>query len=126
MFSYGDRSVIEFAPNLVYVLSYRKDVEAPYPSMTFCPVPAFRKSGIFYSESDFDENTFTVEEMFDMETVKRLKNGTIFEYYELESIVYGRCFTLLLKDQFQENVLFLGFNAIWDVSVFLHLKVMIL
>ena len=93
--------------------------------MTFCPVPAFKKRGTFYSESDFNENTFTIDEMFDEKTVKTLKNESLFELNEVRSTVYGRCFTVVVKPQYQDVMFFLGLNALWDVSVFLHLKVTI-
>ena len=53
--------------------------------MTFCPVPAFKKRGTFYSESDFNENTFTIDEMFDEKTVKTLKNESLFELNEVRT-----------------------------------------
>jgi len=36
----------------------KKDLDKLLPAMSVCPLPAFKKSGLFYSRNLFDENSF--------------------------------------------------------------------
>jgi hypothetical protein len=44
------------------------------PLLAFCPFTGFRQRGFFYTKSDFDRNSFTKEEIFDMPRTQFLLN----------------------------------------------------
>jgi len=62
------------------------------PCITACPWQAFKERGFHYSEADYTNNTFGLEEIFDVKYAKNDLNNTS-KYYveEIRSVSLGRC-----------------------------------
>ena len=53
-----------------------------------------RSKGFYYTRQKFIENTFNIDDVFDKDTMEELKNETLYEVTETNSLFYGRCFTI--------------------------------
>jgi hypothetical protein len=71
-----------------------KITEKFLPSFTFCPWPVYKKKGFYYKEKDFIENTFSIEDIFHNWTLPNLRNRTLYNITEVQSLLYGRCYTI--------------------------------
>ena len=62
------------------------------PCMTVCPWSAFKNPGFFYNTTEFLDNTFTMDDVFD-DFSKVLSNNKSFPEFEtIPSIYLGRCY----------------------------------
>lgn len=64
------------------------------PSITICPAPAWKKMGPFLTPHEMEESAFYAEEMFHPESLKAMKDETIFQFSPTNTIYYGRCHTI--------------------------------
>jgi hypothetical protein len=65
-----------------------------FPCLTIRSLAPYKKRGFFYDLDEFQENTFTLNDIFDNETVQNLKNLSLFHLKEINSYVHGKCFSL--------------------------------
>ena len=80
-----------------------KDKEKLLPCLTLYALPAYRHHGFYYTEAMFVNNTFNIEDIFDKETLRDLKNNSLFHVIETYSLFYGRCFTICYLKQATNN-----------------------
>ena len=66
------------------------------PPLTICPVPAYKKKGIFYDLESYRKNTFSLEEILVPSSIKNLQNGTHFSIKPIYSILLGCCYMISL------------------------------
>jgi len=66
------------------------------PSLTLCPLPAYKKKGIFYDNSTFMENTFSMDELFVESALKYVQNMKLFSIKTIYSMLLGRCYMISL------------------------------
>ena len=81
-------------------ISYRARDSSTDPYFTVCPMPGFRKQGYFFRRSEFFNNSFNLDEVFDAKMVSRLKNESQYLVTEVLSLHFGRCYCIKnLKEQ---------------------------
>jgi hypothetical protein len=85
-----------------------KDQEKLLPCLTLYALPAYRSKGFYYTNRSFVENTFNIEDIFDEQTLKELRNKTLYHVTETNSLFYGRCFTICHLKQVR----------IWPIKIF--------
>ena len=62
------------------------------PSITFCPLPAFRTKGNFYNMDVSLNNTYGIDDVFEEATVEQLMfNTSFYKHEEVYTILTGRC-----------------------------------
>ena len=71
------------------------------PCFSFCPLPGFKTGGFHYSKEDFKQNSFTLEDIFDSETVAKLTNKSEFSITKAESVQIGICHTICPMKKFK-------------------------
>ena len=61
-------------------IKYRVDIETTklFPYFTLCPLPLFKKRGFYFTQKDYQENTFNLSDMFDQVTWLELNNSTMY------------------------------------------------
>ena len=65
------------------------------PVLTLCPAVAWKKPAPFINSfTEFQNATFSWEEIFHPETLKILRNKSRFHILETYSSYYGLCFTM--------------------------------
>ena len=111
----------KFSSNITTTgISYSVKDPLTGPYFTVCPLPGFRKQGYFFRRSEFFNNSFNLDEIFDPETVTSLKNESQYSVTEVLSLYFGRCYCI---KKLQEDRLFVWrFKGLWDTMVYLHTK----
>ena len=64
------------------------------PVITFCPGEAWKSSGPFLNDEEFDRSTFKKEEIFHPKTLELLQNDNLFVFKEQYATYYGLCFVI--------------------------------
>jgi hypothetical protein len=67
------------------------------PSYTICPWQVYRNNGFYYKQSDFLNNTFTLEDIFHNSSLSNLNNESLYEVKTVKSYFYGVCYTISKK-----------------------------
>ncbi len=75
------------------------------PSITICPLPAYKNPGTFYNNKIYLNNTFSLEEVLIPSSAKYFRNGTNFDIKETQSLLFGRCYTITRYFNFPVNLL---------------------
>ncbi len=86
-----------------------------------CALPSFKKKGFHFSETAFNANVFSLEEIF--EGLDR--DDTLFNHYSVStvnSLFYGRCYSLTSK--YKLPVFYFGNRILlktkFDVNLYIH------
>ena len=69
------------------------------PCLIVRPIAAYKKHGFYFTDKDYDENTFQLEDIFHSETVKRLKNASEYFVETINTLVYGKCFRICYLEE---------------------------
>ncbi len=79
-------------------------------------------AGFFYSRKDFDEQTFSLDDIFHSQTVKELNNSSMFSVKTIHSIFYGKCYSIsrLEKIAAFDFHVFFKFKTSFDVNLYVH------
>ena len=101
-------------------ISYRARDSSTDPYFTVCPMPGFRKQGYFFRRSEFFNNSFNLDGVFDAKMVSRLKNESQYLVTEVLSLHFGRCYCI--KKLEEDQLVAWDFKALWDTMVYLHTK----
>jgi hypothetical protein len=64
------------------------------PCLIVRPIAAYKKHGFFFTDNDYEENTFKLDDIFHSETVARLNNATEYCVETINTLVYGKCFRI--------------------------------
>jgi len=102
---------------------YRDDKQKKkiLPPLTFCPWPAFRKHGFYFNQKLLNENTFSLEDIFQPESLKELKNKSTFEIKVIHNFQIGKCFTLRALTAFPKYRGFtLKLKKSFDLILYIH------
>ena len=90
--------------NLTAIASGLKIVpEINLPAVTICPGSAFKSTGPFFTEKDFNSNAYLLQDIFSNKTIARLTNGSLYQIHEIRNVLHGRCFTIY----FLGNIMYL-------------------
>ena len=93
------------------------------PCLTFCPVPAFKTMDLYYTEESFRNNSFSLEDMFDLDTATRLRNKTLFSISESQDFQIGICQTICVMSKMKVlQYLYFGLKKERNVRLYLHPK----
>ena len=92
------------------------------PVITFCPAVAWKKPGPFRNAQDFKESTFTWEEIFHPETLKVLKNESLYNIKLQYASYYGLCFVMqkLTPEKVSDYSFQIVVNESFDYNYYLH------
>ena len=93
------------------------------PCFSFCPLPGFKTGGFHYSKEDFKQNSFTLEDIFDSETVASLTNKSEYSITKTESVQIGICHTICPMKTFKPFEylpLYICINV--DINIYVHSK----
>ena len=76
------------------------------PCITIHSLSAFKTRGFFYTPEAIKNNSFSAEEVFDLQFLNTLRNESQYWMKEFSSIYYGTCFTIcyLKKVSARKNV----------------------
>ena len=76
------------------------------PCFIIRPLAAYKSRGFFFTDKDFEEKTFKLEDIFWESTITKLKNDSLYVLKELKTLAFGKCFLLCykveVKPQFSE------------------------
>ena len=70
------------------------EAEKLFPCFTIRYLSPYKKRGFYYNISQFQENTFDLDDIFENDTIVKLKNITLFNVAEIHSILHGKCYAL--------------------------------
>ena len=91
------------------------------PCMTLCPVSGYKTKGVYASPKSFLENTCNLNDIFEAESKRKIKNESLYFCREVKTIFQGRCFTvcdLVERAPKQEVIINLSFKQ--DLKLFVH------
>ena len=92
------------------------------PSITLCPGTAWKKSGPFLSQEDFQKSTYSWEEIFHPLTLKAFRNESLFKIKTQYASYYGLCFVIekLKKEKVSDYSFQIVVNETLDYNYYLH------
>ena len=93
------------------------------PVLTLCPAVAWKKPAPFINSfTEFQNATFSWEEIFHPETLKILRNKSRFHILETYSSYYGLCFTMqkLYQEKVSDYSFTMAVNGSLDYNYYLH------
>mgnify|MGYP007023058769 CR=1 FL=1 len=92
------------------------------PSITFCPAPAWKSPGPFKNSGEFSNNTYSWEEIFHPQTLKVLKNESLYNVTQTYASYYGLCFTMqkLTPERVSDYSFQIVVNNTVDYIYYLH------
>ncbi len=65
-----------------------------FPCFTIRYLSPYKKRGFYFDLAQFQENTYDLNDIFQNETIIKLKNSSLFNMKEIHSIFYGKCYSL--------------------------------
>jgi hypothetical protein len=92
-----------------------------FPCFTIRTLDPFKKRGFFYTTKEYVEQSYSLIDIFDDETILSLKNSSLFLYKELHTLYHGNIIVICpvkkvgLKDRFYIN---LKKNTSYEIYVF--------
>ena len=93
------------------------------PCFSFCPWPAFKRSGFYFNNNLLRENTYAIEDFFTNETLSDISNSSKYLVREVKSYLIGRCFTVCHLEEIKlERGILLQLKKLWDIMVYIHPK----
>ena len=92
------------------------------PSITLCPGSAWKKSGPFLSQEDFEKSTYSWEEIFHPLTLKAFRNESLFKIKTQYASYYGLCFVIqkLNEEKVSDYTFQIAVNETLDYNYYLH------
>ena len=70
------------------------EIKKLFPCFTLRYLAPFKKRGFHYELDQFQANTFSLNDLFENDTISQLKNKSLFEIKEINSILHGKCYSL--------------------------------
>jgi hypothetical protein len=92
-----------------------------FPCFTIRTLDPFKKRGFFYTTKDYVEQSYSLIDIFDDETIQNLKNSSLFHYKEQQTLFHGYIIVICpvkkvgLKDRFYFS---LKKNISYEIYVF--------
>jgi hypothetical protein len=121
----GQSSVTEenSKPRFFLGIHFRQNEEPNkmFPCFTIRTLDPFKKRGFFYTNKDYVEQSYSLKDIFDDETILNLKNSSLFHYKEQHTLYHGNIIVICpipkvgLKDRFYFN---LKKNISYEIYVF--------
>jgi len=93
------------------------------PCMTFCPVSGYKTRGVYRTLNSYLENTYNLNDIFEAESLRTIKNDSLYYWRDVKTIFQGRCFTvcdLVKRGAKKEVIINLSFKQ--DIKLFIHSK----
>ena len=72
-------------------------IEKQPPYLTFCPWPIKKNPNLSYTEADFINNTFEMNEILFTYFLANNSEQKTYSWKETKSVYYGRCYTIQRK-----------------------------
>lgn len=96
LFLFEIKTILKLALDKVSfeAIEYLNFEELQPPTITICPVPAYKGDGPFLNNITLKENSYAWEEIFHPQTLERLNNSTFSKIKQSFTGYYGRCFTI--------------------------------
>ena len=95
------------------------------PAFTICTEKAYKvpTDYVLHSIEQFDKATFSIEDIFENETIQELQSGIHFRMKETYSDLFGKCFTIQVKErvaklEYTKHII--KFKRDQDLKIFLH------
>jgi hypothetical protein len=88
--------------------------------VTFC-LQCLQTKGFHYTSEDYEANSYQLSDLFTSETISKMKNESKYEFFEIRTMFYGKCFILCpLRDLKLEEmeIFFLNNRIKIDLSIF--------
>ena len=101
---------------------YEKNPKKP-PCISFCPIDGFKSDGFyFYDDETFINATYSMDEIFEDQTIEMFRNKSMFRTVETNTLLMGRCFTICYMGTLaRRKSVQLTLKANLDLKVFIHL-----
>ena len=92
------------------------------PSITFCQAPGWKSPGPFKNSGEFSNNTYSWEEIFHPQSLKVLKNESLYNITQTYASYYGLCFTMqkLTPERVSDHSFQIVVNNTVDYIYYLH------
>ena len=92
------------------------------PVITFCPATAWKKIGPFRNNQEFEESTYTWDEIFHPDTLAVLRNESLYNIKVQYASYYGLCFVLqkLKPEKVSDYSFQIVVNDTLDYNYYLH------
>ena len=92
------------------------------PVITFCPATAWKKIGPFRNNQEFEESTYTWDEIFHPDTLAVLRNESLYNIKVQYASYYGLCFVLqkLTPEKVSDYSFQIVVNDTLDYNYYLH------
>ena len=65
-----------------------------FPCFTIRFLSPYKKRGFYYDIGQFQENAFGLNDIFENDTIVKLKNSSLFNMKEINSFLNGKCYSL--------------------------------
>jgi hypothetical protein len=75
-------------------ITYKANDALRLPCFTIHPLHSYKSQGFFRTNRDYEENTFQLEDIFQIETLESLKNKTEFKVKEIRTLIFGKCYMI--------------------------------
>ena len=87
-------------------------------------VPSYKNRGVPYTTKMYEEQVFTMDDIFAKETLEKINNKSLFEVYDVRTINYGLSIALcsLKNVKIYDEINFQLKKKEWDVNIFFHPK----
>jgi len=93
--------------------NYHHDFQLP--CLTACPMKGFKKSGFFFTETDFLSNSYSANDLLNL-NLSTFEFGNQLEIFEVRNHHLGRCFTICFKSQVSEDeIAYISFKRKQDL-----------
>lgn len=70
------------------------EAEKLFPCFTIKYLSPYKKRGFYYDIQQFQKNSLGLNDVFQNETIIKLKNLSLFHMKEINSFSYGKCYSL--------------------------------
>jgi hypothetical protein len=70
------------------------------PCIIIRPLAAFKAVGVFFKQSDFEANSFQLEDIFLPKSVETFRNASLFSVTVVDSIKYGKLYMVSTSENF--------------------------
>jgi hypothetical protein len=69
-------------------------VKKLFPCFTLRYLAPYKKRGFYYDFGQFKASTFSLNDIFEDESLSLVKNSSLFEIREINSLLHGKCYSL--------------------------------
>jgi hypothetical protein len=106
------------------ILKLHPENEKLLPCLTVCTFSGFKSPNFYYSGLNYDDETYTLSEIFHDISIAKLNNSEMYQVKETRGFYFGKCYTICCLITFSaksySDILFLKKSL--ETTIFIHQK----